>query len=336
MDGPELTRLFRQRRAGQTLQADVYVHCPEEATVRRLSPGNGVYYQPCIRPDGRKVVYAGADLGPPRLWEADVADGTRRPLTPEGSAALHPVYSWDGTRIAYVSDAAGDAPHVRVAELNTGGRPKRPQVFHVWVCDADGSNPERLTDGRWVDLRPTFSPDGAHVVFVSNRGRRADRLWRVPVPPAQDAGRATPASSTTQAYSEPELLYGDERVYRPWFSADGASIFCHTLGDRVQHHPLRIPLNGDPPVRLAPGAFERAHGSFADPDGASVLVHAEHDGIWNIWEIPLEGDAPPRVISIPGFPQAYHATRARGRLAFDLPRGYSRLRELRRCVRFLR
>ena len=39
----------------------------------------------------------------------------------------------------------------------------------IYVMDADGSNPTRLTNNPDVDTQPNWSPDGAGLVFVSER-----------------------------------------------------------------------------------------------------------------------------------------------------------------------
>src|SRR3979411_1831908 len=44
---------------------------------------------------------------------------------------------------------------------------------HVWLVDAVGGEPRRLTDGDWDDQQLAWSPDGREIAFVSNR--TADR-----------------------------------------------------------------------------------------------------------------------------------------------------------------
>lgn len=63
---------------------------------------------------------------------------------------LHGAYSPDRTRLAYVSDRFGN--------------------YDVFVADADGRNPSRLTSDPGVDLQPTWTPDGRALVISSGRG----------------------------------------------------------------------------------------------------------------------------------------------------------------------
>ncbi|MEO8139728.1 MAG: LpqB family beta-propeller domain-containing protein, partial [Gemmatimonadota bacterium] len=64
---------------------------------------------------------------------------------------LDAVYSPDRTRLALASDRFG------------GGN------YDLFVSDADGRNPVRLTTESGVDLQPVWTPDGQRIVFVSGR-----------------------------------------------------------------------------------------------------------------------------------------------------------------------
>lgn len=62
---------------------------------------------------------------------------------------LHGAYSPDRSRLAYVSDRFGN--------------------YDVFVADADGRNPVRLTTDPAVDLQPVWTPDGSALVISSGR-----------------------------------------------------------------------------------------------------------------------------------------------------------------------
>ncbi len=64
---------------------------------------------------------------------------------------LDATYSPDRTRIAYASDLFGQGN------------------FDIFVADADGRNPVRLTTDPAMDLDPRWTPDGKTLVFVSAR-----------------------------------------------------------------------------------------------------------------------------------------------------------------------
>lgn len=81
------------------------------------------------------------------------ADGAERRTVATGSnfETYSPTLDWspDGSRIAFTSDRDG----------GTG----------IYVMNADGSGPTRLTDSPAGDFLPTWSADGSKIAFISSR-----------------------------------------------------------------------------------------------------------------------------------------------------------------------
>ncbi len=73
--------------------------------------------------------------------------------------AWHP----DGMRILFQTDdyAGFDYPEDPVPDATDA---------HIWVMNRDGSGRTQLTAGTSHDIRPTWSPDGSQVGFLSDRG----------------------------------------------------------------------------------------------------------------------------------------------------------------------
>jgi Tol biopolymer transport system component len=51
----------------------------------------------------------------------------------------------------------------------------------IWIMDGHGSRPRRMTFGAHHDTDPVFSPDGKHVLFVSDRAEGEPQLCLIPV-----------------------------------------------------------------------------------------------------------------------------------------------------------
>jgi TolB protein len=125
-----------------------------------IARARGYYQVPDWSPDGRTIAYQSTPN-----HNIDITaiftirpDGTgERQLTPASAHAGFPAWSPDGSQMAY---AARD---------------------QLWVMNADGSNPRRLTDCRLpcvFDYAPTWSPDGSALVFVQQEdGGAARRLY---------------------------------------------------------------------------------------------------------------------------------------------------------------
>ena len=78
--------------------------------------------------------------------ERMIHDNVRNPRTP--------VWSPDGSQIAFTSDRSGN--------------------FDLYIMDVDGTNVVQLTDEPGLDDAGAWSPDGEHIVFVSDRNGNFD------------------------------------------------------------------------------------------------------------------------------------------------------------------
>ena len=102
---------------------------------------------PAWSPDCSRLVYT--ENG--SLWTVS-NDGTdARKLLDHGGAYLHsPVWSHDGTRIAYVRGRNNENGH---------------WSSHIWTVNVDGSHNNQRTEGDQIDLWPAWSPDDSKIAF---------------------------------------------------------------------------------------------------------------------------------------------------------------------------
>ena len=125
---------------------------------------------PVFSPDGTKILFAsgraldGSDAantaGRSNIWLMNIDGSSATPLT-SLTAALgsgDPVWSPDGTKVAYDSDRAFDGSNGSSGRLN------------IWVSNANGSGAAPLTSLLVATaMRPAYSPDGTKIAFQSNR-----------------------------------------------------------------------------------------------------------------------------------------------------------------------
>ena len=114
--------------------------------------------EPALSPDGRLAVVPVTrfDVGENRsntdLWLVPLEVGAVRPLTTDAAADTSPVFSPDGTRIAFVSKRGDD---------------KESQIYVIAV---DGGEARRITNVATGADTPKWFPDGKRIAFVS-------RIW---------------------------------------------------------------------------------------------------------------------------------------------------------------
>jgi TolB protein len=118
---------------------------------------------------------------------------------------ISPAWSWDGTRLAYVSFEARK-PVVYVHTLATGQRRALADFkgsnsapawapdgrtlavaltltgnTQIYLIDANGGAPSRLTRTAGIDTEPAFAPDGKTLYFTSDRGG-GPQIYRLALP----------------------------------------------------------------------------------------------------------------------------------------------------------
>ena len=106
----------------------------------------------------------------------------------------------------------------------------------IWVADADGANPRRLTAHVARDIAPRFSPDGQWIAFTSNRMGNND-VFVVP------AGGGEPRQLTYMSIDDQAL----------YWTPDGREIvFTSARGPRPWGSPLyRVALDGTIPKAMS-------------------------------------------------------------------------------------
>lgn len=107
---------------------------------------------PATMPDGRLVVKGCTPTGDCGIFVMGPRGGGEVKIADDPSDTA-PAPSPDGSKIAFMSNARGGANN-----------------WEIWLMNADGSNPKRLTENNNNDGLPTWSPDGQSIAFASDRG----------------------------------------------------------------------------------------------------------------------------------------------------------------------
>jgi Tol biopolymer transport system component len=261
-------------------------------------------------PDSRHVVFASRRTGTEDLWVVDVDSGEPLQLTHDVRNDNGAVWSPDGEWIAFLSDRGGqtdvwvipsaggkarrvtnDLAQEDALEWSRDGRSLIYQSIEVdgglGVASLDGGTPRMLVDwpgyavGAFVVDGPgsnvTLSPDGATVVFVSNRSGNPD-LWSVPF-----AG-GEPVAFATSPLKESE----------PRYSPDGSQVLFGS--NRSGSADLWVmPAFGGEARQLTNWPSDEFDGHWS-PDGKSIAFRSNQDGTGtDIWLMPSSGGSPSRL-----------------------------------------
>jgi TolB protein len=164
---------------------------------RVLSEGDADRGDPSLSPDGFRFAYVLSSGRASNVMMGKIADGTSRPLTETAETESMPVFSPDGSSLAYLSRREGGVEIV--LHLLRAGE-ETPAVIR--------RSEAPLTTGANVDprRRPAFSADGRQLLFAAYRaGKRA--LMRVPVGGGDPVEVAPEVLSYAWDPRQPAILY---------------------------------------------------------------------------------------------------------------------------------
>lgn len=198
----------------------------------QVTTWTGLDVFPAFTPDGGSLVYSSNQSGKFEIYRRPLSPGGREmALTSDGLENLQPAVSPDGATVAYHSKKRGG----------------------IWLVPATGGAPRQLSS---FGSRPTYTPDGALVVFETDPvvdlsasaygALPPSVLWTVP----SAGGRPTPlteAGRPAGGHGAPHVSPDGEWVAFSVYSRDRAAIWGLSLKTRQL-----VELSGGKGWRLDP------------------------------------------------------------------------------------
>ena len=244
---PDRIAFLSNRDAGDFRDSpDIYIMNVDGTGVERVTRSGLWRVVPAWSPDGRRLAY----VADGKIMVRSVGGDFSQTLYSERLRGTHPSWSPDGARIAFVS-----YKHAKDDRDHAGSE--------IYVMDVDGGNRVRLTENSYRDNTPSWSPDGARIVFVGDPG--GDGLDQVFVMDADGANLRQVSRS------------GDNSA--PKFSPDGTQIvFSHRAEPGDKSGIAALSAGGSPavPRLLAPPPSWDWSPDWS-PDGNRIVFYSYRD-----------------------------------------------------------
>ncbi len=268
----------------------------DSPVAEQLTAGPGYDYQPDCSPDGRWIVYSSYGKDAIELWALSLVTGKSRQLTSGSAVNVEPRFSPDGKRIAFVSTSYQKHFHVFVAEFANGELAD--------VKRLTGENRSALPRYYYSEfdheISPAWSPDGAELIFVSNRGHvyGTGGFWRMKAEPGAEAREIHYEETAWKA--------------RPDFSPDGKRVVYASYLGQQWHQLWVMPAAGGDPFPLSYGTFDNVSPRWS-PDGTRIAFISNRGGNTSLWTQEIPGGAQSQIA-----PRDKHYLRPMGRLAIQV------------------
>jgi Tol biopolymer transport system component len=281
-----------------------------------------------LSPNGKLIAYQSKKAGNDDIYVMPAEGGESIQITHNAAPDLYPHWSLDGKWLAYETLRTGEK-EIWVVKIASDGKPEtKPfrvvkgaanpnetasvynwtkdgklgistsmSFSNIFIVDPKSKEEVQLTDALSGNGRPRWSPDGSHIVFISDRGGKRN-IWIMP------SNGGEPRLVTGNITHPSFFLY----MHSPAWSPDGKNIaFGIYYGIEGDKGIWIVPAGGGPVKKIKFDYDGSIHGIDWSPDGKQIAFSYSREkdeknpipgskvGYPDIYLIPVDGGEPTRV-----------------------------------------
>jgi Tol biopolymer transport system component/DNA-binding winged helix-turn-helix (wHTH) protein len=212
--------------------------------------------------DGKKLAFSGNRAGKLDLWEKSLVDSRETPIVADDYSRFGPIWSPDGTRLAYSLE-------------KTGGS----QVI-LWSSQSRNEEPVTTLSNTYRGVWD-WSPDGKWILISQANKDTPAEIWLLPLaagPEAETKSRRIAFSSTYN-------------LFQGHFSPDGRWIVFEAVKQPAKPKLVStlyvVPAAGGPWTPLLEGEHWDDKPRWS-PDGHTIYFVSDRGGFYNVWGIRFD------------------------------------------------
>ncbi|UCE42656.1 MAG: PD40 domain-containing protein [Candidatus Aminicenantes bacterium] len=267
-------------------EGSIYLVAALGGVPRRIidSNSNGSAYSPVWSPDGKKIAYVQNNA----IHVFSLDTKTSKKIIEVMDAHC---LSWspDGSEIACVSGniafvfSALDLPEARFSIIGNKAQSS------IYVVSLSAGNKIQVTENEYLDVSPVWTPDGKHLLFVSDRGGVRD-IYSIPLALSGRSPRL------------PQRLTTGLDAHTISISQNGKKLAYSVFNYSANIWSIRIPEGEADSVSNAEQitkGYQIVESVDVSHDGMWLVYDSDISGNMDIYKIPAEGGEPIQLTTHP-------------------------------------